>query len=64
VFRTRLFLVAASAFLVPPYRDSYFEYPPGAIPAFLAPLALEGLSYNLAFKVLVFSAGRPSWLLS
>lgn len=39
-----------------PYRDFYMEYPPGAIPAFLAPSALGG-DYNLAFKVTVAAAG-------
>ncbi len=34
------------------------EYPPGAIPTFLAPLALTGLAhYNLAFKFTVAFAG-------
>jgi uncharacterized membrane protein len=41
-----------------PYRDFYMEYPPGAIPTFLAPLALTGLAhYNLAFKFTVALAG-------
>jgi len=41
-----------------PYRDFYFEYPPGAIAAFLAPLAVGGTSdYNLAFKLLVALCG-------
>ncbi len=41
-----------------PYHDFYFEYPPGAIAAFLAPLAIGGSSdYNLAFKVLVGLGG-------
>ena len=36
-----------------PCRDFYFEYPPGAIAPFLAPLALDGvIDYNLAFKIL------------
>src|SRR5262249_42638076 len=41
-----------------PYRDFYFEYPPGAIAPFLAPLALGGThDYNLAFKVFVALCG-------
>ena len=39
-----------------PYSDFYMEYPPGAIPAFLAPSVL-GLDYNLAFKLTVAAAG-------
>ena len=41
-----------------PYRDFYMEYPPGAVPAFLAPSALSDLAgYNLAFKLVVVLAG-------
>jgi uncharacterized membrane protein len=41
-----------------PYRDFYMEYPPGAIPAFLAPLPLGWLAhYDLAFKFTVAVAG-------
>ncbi len=41
-----------------PYRNFYMEYPPGAIPAFLAPLSLSWLAhYNLAFKFTVAVAG-------
>ncbi len=41
-----------------PYRDFYMEYPPGAIPAFLAPLALVWLAhYDLVFKFTVAVAG-------
>ena len=41
-----------------PYRNFYMEYPPGAIPTFLAPLALSWLAhYNLAFKFTVAVAG-------
>lgn len=41
-----------------PYRDFYMEYPPGAVPAFLAPLALAWLAhYDLAFKFTVAVAG-------
>ena len=41
-----------------PYRDFYMEYPPGAIPAFLAPLPLTWLAhYDLAFKFTVALAG-------
>lgn len=41
-----------------PYRDFYMEYPPGAIPTFLAPLALTWLAhYDLAFKFVVAVAG-------
>lgn len=41
-----------------PYRDFYFEYPPGAIAPFLAPLALDGvIDYKLAFKILVALCG-------
>lgn len=41
-----------------PYRDFYFEYPPGAIAAFLAPVAVGGTSdYNLVFKILVALCG-------
>lgn len=41
-----------------PYRDFYMEYPPGAIPAFLAPIPLTWLAhYDLAFKFTVALAG-------
>ena len=41
-----------------PYHNFYMEYPPGAIPAFLAPLALGKIAgYFLAFKYTVAVAG-------
>ena len=41
-----------------PYRDFYFEYPPGALPAFLAPLGFGPVAgYNIAFKILVAVCG-------
>ena len=41
-----------------PYRNFYMEYPPGAIPALLAPLALSKVAgYFLAFKYTVAIAG-------
>ena len=41
-----------------PYRDFYMEYPPGAVPTFLAPLVLTGIAhYDLAFKFVVAVAG-------
>jgi hypothetical protein len=40
-----------------PYRDFYMEYPPGAVPFFLAPELLPGDNYNLTFKLLAVAAG-------
>jgi hypothetical protein len=40
-----------------PYRDFYIEYPPGAIPWFLAPLLLSGVGYITAFKITIAVAG-------
>ena len=40
-----------------PYRDFYMEYPPGAVPFFLAPEAIPGDDYNRAFKLLATVAG-------
>jgi hypothetical protein len=37
-----------------PYRDFFLEYPPGALPAFLAPTPAGG-SYEVAFKVLMLA---------
>jgi len=40
-----------------PYRDFYMEYPPGAIPWFLAPLLFGGVGYVTAFKITIAVAG-------
>ena len=40
-----------------PYRSFYMEYPPGAIPAFLAARVAGDAHYNLAFKLEVAIAG-------
>ncbi len=45
-----------------PYRDFFLEYPPGALPVFLAPAA-AGSHYPFAFKLLMALLGAASVLL-
>jgi uncharacterized membrane protein len=40
-----------------PYRDFFMEYPPGALPVFLAPEVFGSGHYNAAFKVLMALCG-------
>ncbi|MEX2031363.1 MAG: glycosyltransferase 87 family protein [Dehalococcoidia bacterium] len=45
-----------------PYHDFYLEYPPGALPVFVFPEALPGLSYTTWFNLLMTACGAGSIL--
>ena len=46
-----------------PYRDFYVEFPPGALPPFVAPQVIDGDHYYLLFKLLMAFCGAVTLVL-